>query len=296
MEQSLAVPAQPRISDAAARALVQAIMDAELLGVALLRGSDHAHVLVNAKYHDLVGGAKSTLGRPMADVLPLRNAPQALIARVLVGAGPVVQANVLFQSVTSGVPRARWVTFTYHPVDEPDGTVLVLAEDVTDRVSERRRAELFVDLVGELLPSLDERAAVRSVVTQMQHALGATASSIFRLTPDGATLQGAIGEWDWTRTSFEVPSREWPTVVAAMTNGRAHYLTAADARLGEVGWFERRGVAAALCIPLTTAEQPVGVLFFDFDSVRVPEPGTIEFAENVASHCAAALVRASQRR
>ncbi len=296
MQQPLGVPAHPRISDAAARALVQAIMDADLLGVALLRGPDHAHAMVNAKYHDLVGEAESMLGRPMADVLPLHHAPEALIARVVAGNGPVVQANVLFQTVTSGVPRARWVTLTYHAVDEPDDAVLVLAQDVTDHVRERRRAEFFVKLVGDLLPSLDERAAVRSVVTQTQFALGATASSIFRVTPDGATLHGAIGEWDWTRTSFEVPTSGWPTVEAAFAKGHAQYITAGEARLGELGWFEKRGIAAALCIPLRVGEHAVGVLFFDFDSVRAPEPGSVEFAEHVAAHCAAALVRASARR
>jgi hypothetical protein len=296
MEQPTAVPAHPRISDAAARALVQSIMDAELLGVALLRGPDHAHAMINAKYHDLVGDAKSTLGRPMADVLPVHHTPEALIARVLAGHGPVVQANVPFSTVVSGVPRGRWVTFTYHAVDEPGGSVLVLAEDVTERVRDGRRAELFVKLVGDLLPSLDDRAAVRSVVTQTQFALGSSASSIFRITPDGSTLYGAIGEWDWTRTSFEVPLSEWPTVEAAVVKGHPQYLTAAEARLGERGWFEKRGIAAALCLPLHAAEHAVGVLFFDFDSSRIPEPGSVEFAENVAAHCAAALARASLKR
>jgi len=296
MEQPLGVPAHPRISDAAARALVQAIMDAEILGVALLRGPHHAHAMINAKYHDLVGDAPSTLGRPMADVLPADRAPEALIARVLAGKGPAVQTNVPFSTVVSGVPRARWVTFTYHAVDEPGGSVLVLAEDVTERFRERRRAELFVKLVGDLLPSLDDRAAVRSVVTQTQLALGSTASSIFRVTPDGATLYGATGEWDWTRTSFEVPVSQWPTVEAAVTKGQPQYITAAEARFGEHGWFEKRGIVAALCVPLRAAEHAVGVLFFDFDSTRVPEPGSIDFAQSVAAHCAVALVRATTRR
>ena len=116
------------------------------------------------------------------------------------------------------------------------------------------------------------------------------------MTPDGATLFGAIGEWDWTRTSFEVPIHEWPTAQAAVASGRAHYITARDARLGEIGWFEKRGIVAAICVPLRTAEHVVGVLFFDFDSVRAPEPGAVAFAENVAAHCAVALERARSQR
>ena len=296
MEKPLGVPAHPRISDAAARALVQAIMDAEILGVALLRGDNHAHALINAKYQSLVGDDVSMLGRPIAELLPLDRDPEGILARVLAGEGPVVQRDVMFSKVASGIPHARWVSLTYHVVDEPGAAVLVLAEDVTDAVRERWRAELFVKLVAELLPSLDERAVVRSVVTQTQFALGATASSIFRVTPDRKTLLGAIGEWDWTRTSFEVPVEEWPTAQASLTSGRAHYVTARDARQGELGWFEKRGIGAALCVPLRTGEHAVGVLFFDFDSVRAPEPGAVAFAENVAAHCAVALERARSKR
>ena len=297
MEDRLGVPAHPRISDAAARALVQAIMDAEILGVALLRGPSHAHAMINAKYQSLVSQNDETvLGRPIADVLPIERQPEALIARVLAGRGPLVQQDVKLSSVASGIPRTRWVSLTYQVVDEPGGAVLVLAEDVTEVVRERWRAELFVKLVGELLPTLDERAVVRSVVTQTQRALGASASSIFRVTPDGATLFGAIGEWDWTRTSFEVPITQWPTVHAAVTTGRAHYITARDAREAELGWFEERGIDAAFCVPLRAAEHVIGVLFFDFDAGHAPEAGAVAFAENVAAHCAVALERDRRRR
>jgi GAF domain-containing protein len=295
MDAPVSVPSHPRISDSAARALVQAVMDAELLGVALVRGPTRVHAMVNAKYQALVGSTECpTLGQPIADVLPRERAPEALLVRVLAGHGPVVQREVRFGTPASGAARPRYVTLTYQAVDEPGESVLVLAEDVTDRVRERERAELFVALVAELLPASDARAVVRSIVARMRIALGATASSMFRVSADGATLQGSIGEWDWTRTSFSVPTRDWPTVEAALASGHARYITAVDARMGEAGWFETRGIASALCVPLRVDEQAVAVIFFDFEVVRLPELGALAFAENVATHCAAALQRAHE--
>jgi len=290
------VPSHPRISDAAARALVQAVMDAEILGVALLRGPGREHAMVNAKYDALIGGGNDrTLGRALTELMPPDRAPEALLARVLAGHGPVVQREVRFDLVASGTPTARYVTLTYQAVDEPDDSILVLAEDVTDHVRDRVRAELFVRLVGELLPAIDARAVVRSIITRAQEAIGATSSSLFRVSPDGAMLYGATGEWDWTRTSFAVPVTTWPTVESALETGHSLYITARDAAQSEIGWFETRGIASALCVPLRVGERAIGVIFFDFDAPRIPDPAAVAFVENVAAHCAAALQRAHAR-
>lgn len=293
METPSRVPAHPRISDPAARALVQAVMDAELLGVALLRGPTYEHAMVNAKYDALVGGGTEvTLGRSMLELVPRERAPQALLLRVLAGNGPVVQREVRFASDASGLLSVRYVTLTYQAVDEPGEAVLVLAEDVTERVRDRGRAELFVKLVGELLPAVDARAVVRSIVTRAQDAIGATSSSLFRVSVDGSTLSGAMGEWDWTRTSFAVPIGSWPTVEKSLATGRPLYIHARDAQKSELGWFETRGIVSALCVPLRVEDRSIGVIFFDFDVVRAPDASGVAFVENVAAHCAAALERA----
>lgn len=276
------IPDHPLVSDAAARALLQALMNAELLGIALLRGPSHVHAMVNAKYESLMGC--SVLGRSIDDVLPRERSPAGLLRRVRDGHGPIVQRHITLRDAD------RYITFTYHAVNELDGeSILVLAEDATEVVLERRRADLFVDLVARLLPSIDPRAVVRSVVTQVQHELGATSSSIFILRGD--QLHGAIGDWDWTRTSFTVPLREWPSIQAALESRSALHLTRDAARGAETGWFERRGIASTLCVPLCANDVCVGVLFFDFEVVKRPSRASITFVENVAPHCAASLAR-----
>lgn len=276
------IPNHPLVSDAAARALLQALMNAELLGVALLRGPSHVHAMVNAKYESMMG--RPVLGCSLEEFLPANQSPSALLQRVRDGHGPVVQHEIPLND------GEHYVTFTYHPVDETGGeSILVLAEDVTDVVEERKRAELFIDLVARLLPSLDARGVVRSVVTQMQEALGARSSSIFLL--EGKELRGAVGDWDWTRTSFTVPLADWPSIEAALASTSALHLTREEARGAEAGWFEMRGIASALCVPLRSNDRCVGVLFFDFDVVPRPSRALIDFVENVAEHCAASLAR-----
>jgi len=88
-----------------------------------------------------------------------------------------------------------------------------------------------------------------------------------------------------------VPLAEWPTIEQSLRTGRARYLTSGEARGAEAGWFEQRGTVGALCIPLRSNDRAVGVLFFDFETARPPPIASIDFAEQVAAHCAAVLAR-----
>src|SRR5581483_12518111 len=85
-------PNHPLVSDAAARALLQALMNAELLGVALLRGPSHVHAMLNAKYESLMGCP--VLGRSLEELLPGERSPSAILERVHEGHGPALQRQV----------------------------------------------------------------------------------------------------------------------------------------------------------------------------------------------------------
>ena len=266
---------------AAVGTLIRRIVDDGVLGVAVVAGARRVHVAANAKYERLVGA--SALGRPLRDVLP--GVSDVLLAGVLEGGRAVVHELELGGS---------FVTFSFTRVDHAPSNILLIAEDVTAIVRERERAKLFMALTAELLPSVDPRKAVRSVVTQAERALGARSSSVFVL--DGEkTLRGAAGEWDWTRTSFEVELVDWPNVAKALASGRARFITKTGATGAEAGWFEARGIAATLCVPLRANESPIGVLFFDFDSERRLPIASLDFADAIGAHCAAALARLLRR-
>ena len=67
-------------------------------------------------------------------------------------------------------------------------------------------------------------------------------------------------------------------------------MTLAEAT-AERGWFEARGIVATLCVPLRAQGAPVGVLFFDCDGARPLPIANVDFAIDVAAHCASALAR-----
>lgn len=269
---------QTELSNAAVSTLIRRIVDDGMLGVAVVSGPKHIHVAANAKYERLVGAP--ALWRPLRDVL-----------------GPIV-SDVLLAGVLEGGRAAvheaergsAFVTFGFTRLDEDPTSILVIAEDVTAIVRERDQAKLFIALTAELLREVDPRKAVRSVVTRAERALGAKSSSVFVLNGENA-LRGSVGEWDWTRTSFEVELTQWPNVAGALASGRSRFITKAGATGAEAGWFESRGIAATLCVPLRANESPVGVLFFDFDSDRRLPIAVLDFADAIGAHCAAALSR-----
>lgn len=129
-----------------------------------------------------------------------------------------------------------------------------------------------------------------------REAVGASAASLFLVDPAEDALRGLVSEWDWTRTSFPSALGDWPTVRDSLVDGRHRWISATDARGGEAGWFEERGIQGTLCVPMRagrTSPRPLGVLFFDFESRHV-ELGRAEKAvlRDVGRRCARALVRA----
>ncbi|MFO0619270.1 MAG: GAF domain-containing protein [Polyangiaceae bacterium] len=290
-----AAPQHPLVSDAVARALLRALMDAELLGIALLGGRDHVHAMLNARYQALAGD-EPALGRKFADVFPLACAAPEWLEWVATPGAPGVVPRVAMavpDGVRAEVRRTLHVTFTFLRVEGDAPYIAVLAEDVTREVEERTRAELFFELLHDLTDASAPREAVSAVIARTQRALGAVAASLFLVEPSGTELTGAPGTWDWTRSSFQLSLEEWPSVQRALGHHESVFITASGASRVETGWFEMRGIGAALCIPLAAEGRDIGVLFFDFtDAATHLDRSTLLFAEAVAGECGRALSRA----
>jgi GAF domain-containing protein len=175
---------------------------------------------------------------------------------------------------------------------DADG-VLVLTEDVSEQIHAQRMGELFVSIANDMTSERDETSSIRASVAHASEALGADASSIFLLSPDGGRLHGALVGWDWTRTSFVAELHDWPNVQQAIAGNEAVYLTADTARLAEEVWFERRGIKAAICAPMAARGRVVGVLFFDYSA---PASGHVDLAlsKRVADQCAMLVEHATR--
>lgn len=291
------VPAHPRVSDALGRAVLQSLLDAEAVGIALIRSTDWTHVMTSEAYERFVG-APAILGKPLSAALPPSIAPPSLLEGV-VATGKAARSPRVFERtvVIDGAPVSLHLSFTFLHVPQvtagADG-VLVLAYDVSQQVHERRIGELFVALATDMSIDRDEAASVRSSVSHASESLSADAASIFLLTPDGRHLHGALVGWDWTRTSFVAEVANWPNVGHAISSDTVSYITKKTAQGSEEVWFEQRGIKAAICAPMSVDGRVLGVLFFDYVSAR-PAELDLQLAKRIADQCAQLVQRAAAR-
>ncbi len=290
------VPEHPRIPDALARATLQALLESESVGVALVRASDWLHVLVSATYERLVG-VDETLGRQLWDAIPEAVVPRAMVESVVSTGKGARPDRLLVRTEVQGAPSTIHVALTLlrvrSVIPESDG-VLVLAQDVSQQVHERRIGELFVALANDMAAERDESGSIRASVSHASQVLGADTASIFLLSPDAKRLHGALIGWDWTRTSFVVEVEHWPNVERAITSNEPMYMTATSARAAEEVWFERRGIKAAICAPMAAHGRVLGVLFFDYTASNAVKVD-LALAKDIADQCALLVERAAER-
>jgi|GEM_PF-2904550 len=285
------------VPDVLGRATLQALLDNDLLGVALLRSGDWVHVMANALYEAVVSGGPST-GRRFSDVLDPGSIPDTTLEAVVSTGRAARVARVVLPSRPDDEPSAaRHVTFILLPMRSlgPNGGVLVLVRDVSKEVHDERMAELFILLAREMTAERDDAAAIRTSVAHAKEVLGASAASMFLLGRDRNSLHGALVGWDWTRTSFVADLQQWPNVARAIAKNEACHFMAAGAERAEEGWFERRGITAAICAPMAGEGRVVGVLFFDYAGPPSDAPIDLALAKTVADQCALLVERESAR-
>jgi hypothetical protein len=124
-----------------------------------------------------------------------------------------------------------------------------------------------------------------------RRAVDATAASVFLIEDDGRSLCGVVSDWDWTRTSFSSKLADWPSVASAMDDGEIKSISVNEAHDSERGWFEPRGIALTLCVPLRMDDVRYGVLFFDFTDPPIESRATRALLADVARRCTRALAR-----
>jgi len=127
-----------------------------------------------------------------------------------------------------------------------------------------------------------------------RETVGASSASMFLVNDcEPRVLQGVVSEWDWTRTSFPSSLAEWPTVASALETGELRTISSTEAALAEAEWFEARGIARTVCVPLRGDAGPIGVLFFDFDASAACDAAALAALADTGRRCARALTRAA---
>ncbi len=131
----------------AARARLAAVFRQAPALMAVLRGPNHVFTLVNNAYYATVG-KRELIGKPVLEALPeLRNQGFAeLLDQVLRTGESFVghEVPVRLARWPGSPPEERYITFIYHPLVDPDGTVggvLAHGMDVTEGVLARAQVE-----------------------------------------------------------------------------------------------------------------------------------------------------------
>lgn len=287
----LDVPAHPLVADTAARAVLRTILDAEILGIALLRGPPWEHVMVNGEYERLTG-SRCALGRSLDDVLGGAAPSTAFLDGLLRHGRPVRVPEVRVDPAEAGVAPG-FVAFTYLRASEPEtSAIVVLVEDVTHEARRRHGASLLSTL-AEAAAEEDSVAGIRTTLERTASAIGADASSFFVLDGAQRHFHGAVG-WDRVRSGFVASLDAWPTVAVALECGRGTVLTRGEAKRGELPWFDAFGLATTLCVPVCVGARSIGVLFFDFCKIRTFDIIALELVTEIADRCGRTVARAAE--
>lgn len=273
------------VSDSIARAVVVALAECESIGVAIVAPPRWEHVLASAAYESVLA-LDGALGRSMDEVVPGCAAMPDLLDDVARSGMAAFLA-----SVEVGAPAAsRRASLALMPLTLGQTTsVLVIAQDVTERFKDSRSLDLSVRLAADLAAGHDLPATIRAATSRAAEALDASRVSIFLANGSGTALEGAFRERDATRAGGGFVVDTCPNVRDAIDAKASVYLRKVDARGAERTWFRSEGIAATLCVPLICARDLLGVMFFDFETA-VPE-GLLDVgvAKGFADQCASAL-------
>lgn len=282
--------------------------------MAVTEGPEHVFVNANPTYYDLVG-ERELIGRSVRDAFPELEGEGFfdLLDRVYETGDPYVRSEEpvpLSRGGPAGALETVYVSFSYHPLRDEDGTVSGILHhgiDVTERVESRRRlrrrveqqtaiAELGRSVLAD--PSRPLPELLRRVVETSVEAMDADAGELYRHRSDDGVLvvETAIGHGEEAGSAPEIDVDRSHPVGRSFLDDRAHLSQdPAPESAGTAPGPASRTGHLATSIP-GGDDGPVGVL-----AVRAEGPGAFSEAdvpvlESAAQIAGAVVERGEYRR
>jgi PAS domain S-box-containing protein len=171
------------VENRAQREFLERLLEAAPVGIAVLRGKDHRYELANPYYRGITGVPDTPMvGRTIGEVIPdlVKRGMPELMDEVY-RTGQTVSTREVQLSFGPGREETYWNTERV-PLKSPDGTVegiLVLAQEVTSQVLDRRRIEA---LSAQAQRQADEMAAVFAALVEPLMVFDTT-GAILRANP-----------------------------------------------------------------------------------------------------------------
>jgi signal transduction histidine kinase len=298
-ETPLPLALQPRPERAIGHALAEVALGALPAAVALLRGPELFHELVNPAWQSFAPG-RPMLGRRLADVLPELARPLLPRLRVVLASGEPSRGRDLPVVLRrSGAPEEVLLSFECGRVAED--AVLVLAQDTTEAarargaVAERAtaRAELLASLAAELNRGADLSTVLRTALGRAVALLGGDDGSVYLVAADGRTMSGVAEARALGRVGLELRLADTPHAHRALRERAPVHFARERAEGLERPWMERHGVADMLCLPAVEGDRAVALLFVSRHRPAAPPTHEdLSFGEAIATHFALAASRA----
>ncbi|KQY23688.1 sensor histidine kinase [Rhizobium sp. Root482] len=144
-------------------------------GVATLVGPDHVFDYANEEYYTLIGLGREIIGKPVAEAVSevVRQGFIELLDRVYMTGEPFVAkgVHVELNRGPSGEMQNRLIDLSFQPMFGPSDSIvgiLVLAQDVTERLADEQHKNLISHELGHRLKN--QLAMVQAIASQTLRA------------------------------------------------------------------------------------------------------------------------------
>ncbi len=210
------------------QALLEQLVEAAPVGIALVRGPQHRYELVNAHYQAIPGTRQEPLvGRTMAQVFPEVKARGVvdLVERVY-GSGEMVQVEAYKTRATGGEEPTFW-NANLVPLKDQAGDVsgvLILVYEVTAQVVARRKLEVQQAQMDAIFENAPEGIVVADAQGRIQQANPAAEKIYNRPLPLGEDLDSHRHLRLCDRHGIPYDPRDLPLTRSALDGETIHRL------------------------------------------------------------------------
>jgi signal transduction histidine kinase len=270
------------------------------VGMAVIGGENHIVEVANPIFLKMLHGCKSlnapVEGRKLEDLLTKEQyeafAPAIKEAYQL---ETQVDINEYKIPVSSKAAFSYW-NLSFVPMRNYDDSLtklIIIARNVTNRLLNIQRSEVFASIVAELNARREYTPIMQTVLSLAVESLGASDGSIYLYEPDQRHLRVVSELLPKGRIGQVISIDDHPHEKEALYSLRPIYYMDSEAAPAEADLLKKLKMKAAFAVPLINSGQAIGLISLNFaKALQPPCADTISFMKLIAAQCTFAIDRA----
>ena len=268
------------------------------VAVAVLEGPEHRYTFANSLFRRIVHNRGELIGLTAAEAwADVEESAVPILDEVYRTGLPFQAEDVRCRKRTAYETEEINMTFNYWRMTGSRGTpqgLLVMAQETTGHVRDRRRLEALVTLLKELNASQELFQVLQTALTRAASLLGGDDGSIYLLDPDNRTLRGVVELSPEGRVGTSLDMGKWRLGPCLFAADGPMFFTAPDVSAPEVRqWLARLGIRSSLILPLRAYSKLLGFACINFRREgHRPNSEDEALAQTIADQCALAIDRA----